>query len=166
MKLENLKSSKHRRQSFIANVQTSLLANTVIRKHNIETQTEETRCVDVKENDDHLDFKAEVEELKFINEDLTTRNTELKTKLFDMEKVVNKIDYERETLEHINEKLLAKNQELKSQLKEEKRLRDLSEDTDNQTLGLSFSFKNNILNDYEKLELEEQNKTLMYENKC
>ena len=165
LKLENLKSSKHRRKSFIANVQTSLLANTVIRKHNIETQTEETRCVDVKENDDHLDFKAEVEELKFINEDLTTRNTELKTKLFNMEKVVNKIDYERETLEHINEKLLAKNQELKSQLKEEKRLRDLSEDTDNQTLGLSFSFKNNILNDYEKLELEEQNKTLLYENK-
>ena len=165
LKLENLRSSKHRRKSFIANVQTSLLTNTVIRKHNIGTQTEEARCVDVKENDDHLYFTAEVEELRFINEDLTTRNTELKTKLFDMEKVVNKIDYERETLEHINEKLLAKNQELKSQLKEENRLRDLSEDTDNQTLGLSFSFKNNILNDYEKLELEEQNKTLMYENK-
>ena len=165
LKLENLKSSKHRRKSFVANVQTSLLTNIVIRKYNRETQTEETRCVNVKESDDHLDFKAKVEELRFINVDLTKRNTELKTKLFDMEKVVNKIDYERETLENINEKLLAKNQELKSQLKEEKRLTDLSEDTDNQTLGLSFSFKNNILNDYEKLELEEQNKTLMYENK-
>lgn len=136
------------------------------------TQTEveikdtlQTRSYSVDESDNEI----VIEELQFVIEDLTKRNSELKTKLYGLEKKLEDLEKENVNLEDINNRLLDRNDALKKQVEDNKQNGEVatcdSADTDDPSLGINLFFKNDILGEYEKAELEEENKALKYENR-
>ena len=117
-------------------------------------------------------------ELEFTVEDLTKQNNKLRSKILSFENKTSGLENENAQLEKINLKVLERNSHLREQLEkmqtpvnENGDLGDLTQSAmslsiDEQPLGGSINlfFKDDILSEYQKAELEEEVKSLKYEN--